>query len=1044
MHSRHHVEDALSQFRAVPNEIHFSDLEKQVLERWQAEGTFARSVKAREGCKEYVFYDGPPFATGLPHYGHILTSYIKDVIPRYFTMRGFHVPRRWGWDCHGLPVEFEVEKELGLRSRSEILAYGIEQFNEKCRGMVLRYAAEWQQVIERLGRWVDFDDQYRTMDADFIESVVWAFQELWRKDLIYEGNKVVPYCTRCQTPLSNFEARQDDAFRSRTDPAITVRFQRSDDPSQFFLAWTTTPWTLPANIALAVGPDFEYSQLEGNGEKIWLACAAASRFTTELAGYREIGRARGSDLVGTSYLPLFPSSDGTTNAFRVIPAEFVTTDDGTGIVHIAPSFGEDDAAVAARYDMNGPGHVRDDGTFDATVPELEGQHVFAANDGIIRRLREQGRLFKREQYVHNYPHCWRCDSPLIYRAIPSWFVKVTAVKEAMIAANQRIRWVPEHIRDGRFANWLENARDWAISRNRFWGTPIPVWRCADCPAMRVFGSRAEIEAWSGAPLTDWHRPWIDRVTGPCACGGTMSRVPQVLDCWFESGSMPYAQVHYPFEHKEMFERTFPADFIVEYVAQTRGWFYTLVVLAAAIFDDRPFKSVLCHGVILAEDGRKMSKHLKNYPDPMKLIDEHGSDALRMALLSSAVVRGADIRFSADHARESVRRVFLPLWNCLHFFTSFAEIDSFRPDSEFHPTTPLDRYLLSEVEVLRRTLEQNVEAYDLAACYEAIEEFAVTLSTWYVRLSRRRFWVSGMPDDKRMAFNVLYATLSTLARLLAPFLPFLAEGIHGALGGRESVHLSDWPAEQTAWSDSEITAEMREVRRIVRLVRGVREAHHISLRQPLRAVHVAHAADTTIKRYVALFLEELNVKKIERLESLEGHAAPVLKLNFARLGRRLREDMRKVTAAAQSGQYELLDDGLRVRLAGHEFEQPDFELHYAPLSADTGVAVDGRVVVILDLKIDSELLAEKQIRDINRALQDLRKEIGLSYTDRVVAGLSGPGPVVSAIEPHFPWLAEQVLAQRIELALPGEGDPKAQVSVGSETMTVWLRTIAPAS
>ena len=1035
----------MSRFAAVPIDVNFPALEGEVLARWAREGTFARSLARREGAPAYVFYDGPPFATGLPHYGHILTSYIKDVVPRFFTMKGQHVERRWGWDCHGLPVEFEIEKELGFRSRADIVAYGVGRFNEACQTSVLRYADEWRRVITRLGRWVDFDHDYKTMDQDYMESVVWVFARLHELGLVYEGNKVVPYCTRCQTTLSNFEARLDDAFRPRQDPAITVRFALRDRPGEHFLAWTTTPWTLPSNVALAVGGEMEYVAMRHGEETLWLAAAALPRYARELEGYVEVERRRGRELAGLAYQPLFPYFADTENGFVVLTADFVTAEDGSGVVHVAPAFGEDDGALGQAHGIAGPNPVQDDGSFAEAVTDFAGQHVFAANPHVIRHLKSLGRLFRQETVDHNYPHCWRCDSPLIYRAIKTWFVRVSAIKARMLAANQTIQWVPDHIRDGRFGNWLDNARDWAVSRNRFWGAPIPVWRCDGCAATEVIGSAAALQAKSGRTAIDWHRPAIDEVTFSCPCGATMRRVADVLDCWFESGAMPYGQAHYPFADQARFEATFPGDFIVEYVAQTRGWFYTMVVLAAALFDKAPFRNVVCHGVILAEDGRKMSKRLKNYPDPMALVDEHGSDALRIALLSSAVVRGADLRFSESSVRDAVRRFCIPLWNSLHYFTAYARIDGFVPTGELSALSRLDRYLLAETEGLRAGVEERMGAYDFAGCYERLEEYIVLLSTWYIRLSKQRLWGPGMSDDKRTGYEVLYAALSTLARVGAPFFPFLCESVWSALGEAESVHLTDWPAPRPQWCCDELAGEMGQIRTVVRLARSVREEHKVKHRHPLRSVSIFGVAPAAIAHNLDLLLDELNVKQAHVLHSLaEGHVEPEVKLDYTRLGKRLRGDVKKVQAAVTAGAYELLDGGARLVAAGHELGAGDFSFRYAPALASTGVAAADKIVVALDLTVDEELVAEGRMRDLNRGLQDLRKQAGLAYADRVVVSIAGSAGIAAVVAEHGPWIAEQVLATAIETAPLAEPLASKEIEVGDEVVRIALRRASAGS
>jgi isoleucyl-tRNA synthetase len=1037
-------------FREVPTEVSFPALEREVLERWEREGTFQRSIDQREGKREgkregeregereggreYVFYDGPPFATGLPHYGHILTSYIKDVVPRYFTMRGYHVPRRWGWDCHGLPVELELEKELGFSSRAQILAHGIGPFNEACRASVLRYADEWRRIIGRLGRWVDFDRDYKTMDQGYMESVVWVFRSLHDKGLIYEGDKVVAFCTRCQTTLSNFEARLDDAFRPRQDPAITVRFRTAEGD---LLAWTTTPWTLPSNVALAVGADVTYVRYDRGDDRVWIAEARAAAYAKELAGYQPAATRPGRELVGLNYQPLLPYFADIPNAFRVLAGDFVTIDDGTGIVHLAPAFGEDDHALCTQHGIAGPNPVGDDGAFDARVTDFAGQHVFEANGPIARKLVEQGSVVRRETCDHNYPHCWRCDQPLIYRAIRTWFLRVTAIKQQMLAANQQIRWIPEHIRDGRFGNWLENARDWAISRNRFWGAPIPVWRCDGCGALDVIGSKAELEQKSGCQVADWHRPAIDDPAWPCtACSGTRRRVADVLDCWFESGSMPYAQVHYPFEHKAGFEATFPGDFIVEYIAQTRGWFYTLVVLAAALFDKPPFKDVVCHGVILAADGRKMSKRLKNYPDPMALVEQHGSDALRIALLSSAAVRGTDLRFSEDAVRDAVRRFCLPVWNALHYFTAYARIDDFVPTGALPAPTRLDRYLLSETESLRAAVDAHMARYDFAACYDAIEDYIVLVSTWYIRLSKQRLWREGQGDDKRTAYEVLYAALSMLARVMAPFAPFLAERVHEALGGDRSVHLEDWPAARPEWLAPELAAEMAVVRRVVRLARSIREDHGIKHRHPLRSVAISGLPVAAVEHNREILAEELNVKDVRSLTEAEAHtvARRVPKLDYGKVGKRLRGEVKAVQAAIDIGAYELAGDALIA--AGHRIEPGEYQLRYL-VTEGLGVAAEEGVIAVLDLTSDPALVEEGLMRDLNRGLQDLRKGARLPYDRRVVVSVVAPPAFQRIVAAHRDWLAEQVLASEIISEPIAQPLATGHIEVGDEPIAIAL-------
>jgi isoleucyl-tRNA synthetase len=1022
--------------REVANSVRFPDLELEVLARWKRERTFERSLEQRAGRPTFVFYDGPPFATGLPHYGHILTSFIKDVVPRYQTMRGHDVPRRWGWDCHGLPVELEVEKALGFSSRADIVAYGVDRFNDACRALVMRYAAEWQTCVERLGRWVDFDGAYRTLDPDFVESVVWCFQTLHARGLVHEGGKVVAYCARCQTALSNFEARLDDSYRSRDDLALTVRFRLASTRDEALLAWTTTPWTLPSNVALAVHPELEYLRMEHGDRSVWLAAAARERYAAELAHHVVAERRPGRDLVGRTYAPLFDAFADTPGAFRVVAADFVSAGDGTGVVHLAPAFGEDDLAVCAAHGIDGPNPVRDDGTFDDRVADVAGQSVFAANPRLAAVLDARGALFRREMYRHDYPHCWRCDHPLLYRAIPTWFVRVSAFKDRMAVHNRDIRWVPAHVGEGRFADWLDNARDWAVSRNRFWGAPVPVWRCGGCAATTVVGSRAELEQRSGQPVVDWHRPFIDAVVLPCGCGDTMRRVPEVLDCWFESGAMPYGQVHYPFENKQTFEDTFPGDFIVEYVAQTRGWFYTMLALSSALFDRPPFRTAVCHGVILAEDGRKMAKRLRNYPDPMQLVAEHGSDALRAALLSSGAVAGTDIRFSAASVRDAVRRLHLPLWNALHLFTAYAASDGFAPTGDVTGASRLDRYLLAEAELLRSDVEAAMERHDYAAAYQALEGFITVLSTWHLRLTKPVLWRAGDDGARRAAYEALHAALVQLARVGAPFLPFLAESVYAALGGERSVHLDDWPAPRPEWRDDALLGEMRALRRVVRLARRVREQNGVKHRHPLRLGSVAGVAASVVADNRDVLESELNIKRVEHLADPAARVQREVVLDYARLGKRLRQRVKDVARAVADGAFTIDGDG-RLRAADEVVEAGEYSLRSSPREGGRGVATDGDLVVVLDLTPAADLAREGCARDLNRALQDLRKRARLGYDDRIVVSVAAGAEVIAALREHERWLRHQCLADAIHVAPLPVPLVSVMADVGGEEVAIAL-------
>jgi isoleucyl-tRNA synthetase len=1027
----------------VSNNVRFADRELSVLARWDRERTFPRSVERRAGAPRFVFYDGPPFATGLPHYGHILTSFIKDVVPRYQTMRGYHVPRRWGWDCHGLPVELEAERALGLASPAAIAQHGVGPFNATCKRLVARYADEWQAVMTRLGRWVDFSRAYRTMDADYIESVVWCFQALHARGLVYEGEKVVAYCTRCQTALSNFETRLDDSYRARVDTAVTVRFalDAADGRREALLAWTTTPWTLPANAAVAVHPELVYVRLEQGGDSVWLAESARERYAAELAGYTARESVRGEALVGRRYRPPLETFPGERT---VVAAPWVGGGDGTGAVHLAPAFGEDDQATCAALGITGENHVRGDGTLDDRTGEFAGLHVHDADPAIVRALDRAGLLFASAPHRHDYPHCWRCDAPLIYRSVPSWFVRVTAFKDRLVAHNRQIHWVPDHVGDKRFADWLAGARDWAVSRHRFWGAPVPVWRCDRCRQTEVIGGRADLAA-HGAAEVDWHRPAIDEVTWPCGCGGTRRRVPDVLDCWFESGAMPFAQDHYPFAPggggggDASFAPGAPGDFIVEYVAQTRGWFYTMLVLSTALFDAPPFRHAVCHGVLLGEDGRKMSKRLRNYPDPNELVAEHGSDALRAALLMSGAVSGSDIRFLGASVKDAVRRLHLPLWNALHLYTAYALGDGFVPGGDpgdaGEPVRPgrLERALGSETELLRIELEAAMAGYDFARAYGAVEDFITTLSTWYLRLMKPALWQPGLSAAKRASYQALHDALAALARLAAPFLPFLAEEVHAALGGTDSVHLEDWPAPRDDRRDDALVAEMRQLRDVVRIARRAREQAGVKHRQPLRSARIA-GLGPALATSRALLEAELNVKVIDELPDAAAWVRAELVLDYARLGKRLRGRVKQVAAAVARGEVtELADGGLE---AAGEVLAPD-EVSRRFVARSAGVAAEGGLVVALDLAVDDALAREGLARELNRAVQELRKQARLDYGDRIAVGVAGASHAVDrALADHGGWLADQALATLSRAALPAPigstvvdaGDAEVAVSI----------------
>ncbi len=1019
----------------------FPAIEERVLARWKAEGTFRDSIDARPVDDEFVFFDGPPFANGLPHHGHLLTGYVKDVIPRYRAMRGQRVDRRFGWDCHGLPAEMEAEKELPVSGRADIIEYGIDRFNAQCRESVLRYTGEWEKTVTRQARWVDFEDDYKTMDLSYMESVMWAFKQLWDKGLVYEAFRVMPYSWGAETPLSNFEIRLDDATRPRQDPAITVTFDLvpvDGDPGPMrIMAWTTTPWTLPSNLALAVGPDVSYSLRQAaDGTVSVLGVEAVERYAAQLEGTTEVGTLLGSDLVGRSFTPMFDFFADRTDAFRILGADFVDASEGTGVVHMAPGFGEDDQTTceAAGIPIGQVVPVDGLGRFTDQVGPWAGLNVFDANPEIIRHLKEEGRVVRHDTYEHNYPHCWRTDTPIIYKAISSWFVKVTDIRDRLIETNQEINWVPSHVRDGRFGMWLDGARDWSISRNRFWGSPIPVWRSDDptYPRIDVYGSLDEIERDFGIRPDDLHRPFIDELTRPNPDDptgrSTMRRVPEVLDCWFESGSMPFAQVHYPFENREWFEEHFPADFIVEYINQTRGWFYTLHVLATALFDRPAFENVICHGILLAEDGTKLSKKLQNYTEPSVIFDNQGSDALRWYLMSSTIVRGGDLRISDSGIDDVVRQVLLPIWNAYGFFTLYANVDGHRATMRSDSGHLLDRYLLAKTSMLVEAVADHMDAYDLPGATQEIQGFIDALNNWYIRRSRDRFWSkSTVTDDadKRDAYDTLYTVLVTFCRVAAPLLPMVSEEIHTALTGGSSVHLADWPNADDLPSDPALVARMDRLRDVASTTLRLREDHGLRVRLPLSSLIVAGADSESLADLVDLLVDEVNVKSVVLTDDLADHARFVMRPDGSALGPRLGGDVQAVFGAARSGSYELHEDGTAT-VAGHLLQPDEFTLGVESPEGVTAAALgSGDAVVVLDTEVTEDLAREGLARDVVRQVQQARRDADLVVTDRIRLVLDGDDALLDAVRVHEDHVAGQVLATELVYE-PVDGDSDGAV------------------
>ncbi len=1017
-------------YEPVDPKVNFPEQEEKVLAFWEKKDIFKKSIANREGAPDYVFYDGPPFATGLPHFGHFVPSTIKDIIPRYQTMKGKKVERRFGWDCHGLPVENLIEKELGLNSKTDIEKYGVAQFNEACRASVLRYVNEWRQTITRLGRWVDFDHDYKTMDPDYMESIWWVMKSLWEKGLLYEGHYILPYCPRCSTVLSNHELNLG-GYKDVHDPAITIKFKFRGvvagseaestlsslpggvaslaDGSTFLLAWTTTPWTLPSNLGLTLGPDVDYVLVEDGSERYLLAEPRLQGYYKDVGSCKILWKKKGAELRGITYEPLFPyfanlatNADGTPGAFRTFLGDFVTTEDGTGIVHTAPGFGEDDNKVFKGSGVPTICPVDAECKFTAEVPDYQGRFVKDCDKDVMERLKKEGKLVKRDQILHAYPHCWRCSSPLIYRAVGSWFVDVDKIKSKMLDANSKIYWQPAHIKEGRFGKWLEGARDWAISRNRYWGNPLPIWKCPDCGKTLCVGSREELKTLSGVYPEDLHKHFVDEITIPCECGGTMRRIQEVLDCWFESGSMPYAQQHYPFENKQYFEEHFPADFISEGLDQTRGWFYTLTILAAALFDKPAFQACIVNGLVLAADGKKMSKSLRNYTDPTKVVNEFGADALRLFLMHSAVVRADDLKYSDEGVRDVLKGILIPLWNSYSFYVTYANIDSVeRPSAApSESPNPLDRWILSITERMVKEVGDALDDYDLSRAIDPIVGFIDQLNNWYIRRSRRRFWKSENDGDKAFAYETLYRALKKFALVAAPVVPFVTESIWQNLraeGDAESVHLADYPTYDESLRDLKLEFKMETVQKAVSMGRSLRYQYNLKTRQPLKAAEVV--TRNPEEKAVLLEMEEsirdeLNVKEVifhEKEEELVEYQA---KANFRTLGKELGGAMKQAASEIErfsSSEIQSILEGstLSIDVAGKHVEiNADKIIVNRVEKANLRVINDGTLTVGLDTEVTEDLLLEGCVRDLVRGVQNLRKERGLEVTDRIRLSVSG--------------------------------------------------------
>lgn len=1035
-------------FKAVDPKTPLSQIEHHFLKIWKEKDVFARSVEKRKGKEKYVFFDGPPFANGLPHYGHIMANSLKDAVTRFYSMRGSYVPRINGWDCHGLPVEYEIEKELGLSGRKDIEKMGIEAFNTKCRESVFRYTEEWKTLLTRIARWVDMENSYATLDANYMESIWWVFKEIWNKKLIYQGHRSMHVCPRCVTPLSNFEVSL--GYKEVTDLSATVKFRSKENPNRYFLAWTTTPWTLPGNTALAVGPTIDYVEVEQDGQTYILAKELVEKHF-DLEGLALSETKKGKEFLNEEYEPLFDfylKSDlpGLEKAFKVVAADFVSTEDGTGIVHIAGGYGEDDMNLVQKEGMPIIQHVDMNGCFKEEVTPWAGKFVKGQDHAITENLKERGLLFKKENYKHSYPHCWRCDTPLLNYATKAWFIRVTDIKDKLLKNNKKIHWQPEHLKEGRFGKWLESVRDWNISRNRFWGTPLPIWECESCGHQTCIGSMQELKEKTGRlpereGEIDLHRPYIDDLTLPCEkCGSISRRISEVMDCWFESGAMPYAQLHYPFENREEFEKNFPADFIAEGLDQTRGWFYTLHVLATILFDKPAFKNVIVNGILLAADGEKLSKRKKNYPDPNVLFEEKGVDSVRMFLYTSSASLGEDVRFSEQTVEDLVRKFTLTLWNTYSFFVTYAKVDGFTPKENVPSSSnKLDLWILSELHTLLEEVTEAMEEYNLSKATRPFIGFVDHLSNWYIRRSRRRFWKSENDQDKNEAYQTLWTVLVTLSKALAPFTPFLADEIFTNLTGKESVHLEDWPKVEGSFIDPALNQEIEVARQIVNLGHALRARKKVRVRQPLQKLIIALPKTinpTILEEQKEVILEELNVKEMEILETADLIAERVALPDAKKLGPKYGKEVQNIITEAKAGHFEELENGF-IKVLDYILEPGEVVLGY---KGKEGVEVESEegMVISLDFHLSPELLQEGLMREIIRHIQELRKEANYLVSDRIYALIKGPSEIEAAVLKYSDTIKEETLMVDLQVKGDFEGDIEKNIEIEGYSTQLAIR------
>jgi len=1010
----------------INQEESFPNREMRILDFWKMETIFEKSLSCRKSAPLFSTYDGPPFATGLPHYGHILAGTIKDVIPRYKSMKGFYVPRVFGWDCHGLPVENEIEKAQELSGASAIEKFGIGAFNEACRGIVLRYTKEWETTVARMGRWVDLVNTYRTMDLKFMESVWWVFSNLYAQGLVYEGFKVMPFSAKLGTPLSNFEANLN--YKEVDDPSLTVTFPLVEEPDTSLLVWTTTPWTLPANLAIGVHPDLEYVKIKEIKSSHYYILAK-SRLTANFKkaeDYEIVNAFLGSSLSGRKYQPIFSYFQKEPKAFRILLEESISSEDGTGILHMAPAFGEVDFFACQKAGISTVCPVDQNGRITQEVPDFAGLFVKDADREIIKKLKEKGRVFNHTQIRHRYPFCWRSDTPLIYKAVRTWFVSVEKIKEKMLLANSKIHWVPEHIKEGRFGKWLENARDWAISRNRYWGTPIPLWRSDDGEII-VISSIEELQKRTGKKIEDIHRHFIDELSFVDQ-GKEFRRIPEVFDCWFESGSMPYAQNHFPFANKEKTLEAFPADFIAEGLDQTRGWFYTLTVLSAALFDQPAFKNCIVNGIILAEDGTKMSKRLKNYPEPGMLFNQYGADAVRLYLLNSPAVYGEDLKFSERGVELTMRQVLIPLWNSYLFLATYATIYKWTPAKrEAPPEAAIDRWILSLLQKLVNEVTIHMDNYHLNEAVQPFVLFIDQLTNWFIRRSRQRFWADEASLDRTQAFETLYTVLLTLSKVIAPFIPFIAEAIYHQLREESdslSVHMSDFPLYQPEWRNELLEQEMFYVQAVVSSGHSLRKEHKQKVRQPLAKAFVVSSNSLILQSLMAnesLIAEELNVKEVIYSSDESAFVTLVAKPNFRLLGKKVGKLMNSLQQTIHAFDHHQLHtllkgDSLSISVEGESILLTPEEVTVERQVRHGLIALtSGEITIGLDTDLSEELLLEGLAREMVNKINTMRREEGYQVTDRIRVVIMSTDRVQHAFELHREYVTHEVLATEVIFA-----------------------------